>query len=214
MRRNIAMYNLPNLLSFSRIAATVLVFVLVLVNQPWAFLSSTVVFFLASITDFFDGYLARRYHVVSPLGVFLDLTADKVFVSAILVAFVQLGLVPAWMVVIIIAREFLVTGLRSMAAAKGTVIPAGKWGKQKTFISLVAIGGILLGKGLGANHLSLFPVMLNFHSNMLNVGDYFLLIADILIVLAVIWTILSGVEYTRGALPLLQGKQDTAVSKA
>jgi len=214
MRRNIAMYNLPNLLSFSRIAATVLVFALVLVNQPWAFLSSTVVFFLASITDFFDGYLARRYHVVSPLGVFLDLTADKVFVSAILVAFVQLGLVPAWMVVIIIAREFLVTGLRSMAAAKGTVIPAGKWGKQKTFITLVAIGGILLGKGLGANHLSLFPVMLNFNSNMLNVGDYLLLIADVLMVLAVIWTILSGVEYTRGALPLLQGKQDTAVSKA
>jgi CDP-diacylglycerol---glycerol-3-phosphate 3-phosphatidyltransferase len=208
------MYNLPNLLSFSRIAATVLVFGLVLVNQPWAFLSSTIVFFLASITDFFDGYLARRYHVVSPLGVFLDLTADKVFVSAILVAFVQLGLVPAWIVVIIIAREFLVTGLRSMAAAKGTVIPAGKWGKQKTFITLVAIGGILLGKGLGANHLSLFPLMLNFNSNMLNVGDYLLLIADVLMVLAVIWTILSGVEYTRGALPLLQGKQETPVSKA
>src|SRR6266481_637382 len=108
MRRILAMRNLPNLLSFSRIAATVLVFALVIVNQPWAFLTATVVFFLASITDLFD---------------------------AILVAFVQLGLVPAWIVVIIVAREFLVTGLRSMAAAKGTVIPAGKWGKQKTFIT-------------------------------------------------------------------------------
>src|SRR5881227_463611 len=144
------MNNMPNLLSFSRIVATILVFVLAILNQPWSFLIATVVFFLASMTDLLDGYLARRYHVVSPLGVFLDLTADKVFVSAILVAFVQLGLVPAWIVVIIIAREFLVTGLRSMAAAKGTVIPAGKWGKQKTFITLVAIGGILLGKGLGA----------------------------------------------------------------
>jgi CDP-diacylglycerol---glycerol-3-phosphate 3-phosphatidyltransferase len=207
------MYNAPNLLSSSRIVATVLVFVLVIVNQPWAFLIATVVFFLASITDFFDGYLARRHHIVSPLGVFLDLTADKVFVSAILVAYVQLGLVPAWIVVIIIAREFLVTGLRSMAAAKGTVIPAGKWGKQKTFITLVAIGGVMLAKGLGASHLSLFPPMLNFNNSLLNVGDFLLLIADVLMILAVIWTILSGVEYIRGAMPLLQEKQDTAVSK-
>lgn len=208
------MYNAPNLLSFSRIVATVLVFALVIVDQSWAFLVATVVFFLASITDFFDGYLARRYHLVSPLGIFLDLTADKVFVAAILVAFVQLGLVPAWIVVIIIAREFLVTGLRSMAAAKGTVIPAGKLGKQKTFITLIAIGGILLGKGLGASHLSLFPISLNFNSTMLNFGDYLLLLADALMILATIWTVLSGVEYTRGALPLLQDKKDTAGSKA
>jgi CDP-diacylglycerol--glycerol-3-phosphate 3-phosphatidyltransferase len=208
------MYNAPNLLSFSRIVATILVFALVIVDQSWAFLVATVVFFLASITDFFDGYLARRYHLVSPLGIFLDLTADKVFVAAILVAFVQLGLVPAWIVVIIIAREFLVTGLRSMAAAKGTVIPAGKLGKQKTFITLVAIGGILLGKGLGASHLSLFPVMLQFNSPQVNVGDYFLLLADALMLLATIWTVLSGAEYTRGALPLLQDTKDAAGSKA
>lgn len=208
------MYNAPNLLSFSRIVATVLVFALVIVDQSWAFLVATVVFFLASITDFFDGYLARRYHLVSPLGIFLDLTADKVFVAAILVALVQLGLVPAWIVVIIIAREFLVTGLRSMAAAKGTVIPAGKLGKQKTFITLVALGGILLGKGLGASHLSLFPVSLQFSGVPLNIGDFLLLVADALMLLATIWTVLSGVEYTRGALPLIQDKKDTADSKA
>src|SRR5258708_5586108 len=162
MRRILAMRNLPNLLSFSRIAATVLVFALVIVNQPWAFLTATVVFFLASITDLFDGILARKYQVVSPLGIFLDLTADKVFVSAILIAFVQLGLVPAWIVVIIIAREFLVTGLRSMAAAKGTVIPAGKWGKQKTFITLVATRGILHPNERCPRHLSPFPPHLSF----------------------------------------------------
>ncbi len=206
------MYNVPNLLSFSRIAATIVVFVLVILNQPWAFVAATIIFFLASMTDLFDGYLARRYHVVSPLGVFLDLTADKVFVSAILVAYVQISLVPAWIVVIILAREFLVMGLRSMAAAKGTVIPAGKWGKQKTFITLVAIGGVMLAKGLGASHLSLYPPMLNFNNSMLNVGDFFLLISDALMVLAVIWTILSGVEYTLGALPLLQEKKDAAAS--
>src|SRR5260221_673904 len=111
MRRILAMRNLPNLLSFSRIAATVLVFVLVIVNQPWAFLTATVVFFLASITDLFDGILARKYQVVSPLGIFLDLTADKVFVSAILIAFVQLGLVPAWIV-----QELLFVGAERSSA--------------------------------------------------------------------------------------------------
>ena len=207
------MKNMPNLLSFSRIFATILVFILAIVNQPWSFLIATVIFFLASVTDLLDGYLARRYHLVSPLGIFLDLTADKVFVSAILVAFVQISLVPAWIVVIIITREFLVTGLRSVASARGTVIPAGKLGKQKTFITLLAIGGILLAKGIGANHLSLYPPLLNFNSTQLNVGDYLLLVADALMLLAVIWTVLSGVEYLRGALPLLREKPETAVSK-
>lgn len=207
------MNNMPNLLSFSRIFATILVFVLAIINLPWSFLIATVIFFLASVTDLLDGYLARRYHLVSPLGIFLDLTADKVFVSAILVAFVQIGLVPAWIVVIIIAREFLVTGLRSVASAKGTVIPAGKLGKQKTFITLLAIGGILLAKGIGANLLSLYPPLVNFNSSQFNVGDYLLLVADTLMLLAVIWTVLSGVEYLRGALPLLREKPETAVSK-
>lgn len=206
--------NVPNLLSSSRIIATFLVFVLILINQPWAFLLATLFFFLASVTDFFDGYMARRLHVVSPLGIFLDLTADKVFVSAILIALVQIALVPAWVVVIIVAREFLVTGLRSMAAAKGTVIPAGPWGKQKTFITLVAIGGILLAKGLGAHLLSLFPLMLVFNSSTLNVGEIFLLISDILLLLAVLWTIISGAEYVIGALPLFQTKQETHTSQA
>ena len=207
------MKNMPNLLSFSRILATILVFVLAILNQPWSFLIATVIFFFASITDLLDGHLARRFHLVSPLGIFLDLTADKVFVSAILIAYVQIGLVPAWIVVIIVTREFLVTGLRSVASARGTVIPAGKLGKQKTFITLLAIGGILLAKGVGANHLSLYPPVLNFSSGSINVGDYLLLIADALMLLAVIWTLLSGLEYLRGALPLLREKPDAAVSK-
>src|SRR6266513_1249829 len=156
------MNNIPNLLSLSRMLITAPIFVLILLDAPWAFLTATALFILASVTDFFDGYLSRRFKVVSPLGVFLDLTADKVFVAAILIALVQIELVPAWIVSIIVTREFLVTGLRSIAAAKGTVIPAGKWGKQKTFITLVAMGALLLAKGLGAHMLSLFPLMLNF----------------------------------------------------
>ena len=203
---------IPNLLSLSRLLATVLVAILVLINQPWAFLVATLLFFLASVTDFFDGYLARRFHVVSNLGVFLDLTADKIFVATILIALVQLGLVPAWIVIIIIAREFLVTGLRSMAAAKSKVIPAGTWGKQKTFITLVAIGGLLLAKGLGAQYLSLFPPMLVFNSKTLNLPGILLLTADGFLLIAVFWTIMSGIEYFIGALPLFQpgGESNTA----
>jgi CDP-diacylglycerol---glycerol-3-phosphate 3-phosphatidyltransferase len=202
------MYNAPNLLSFARLLATFLIFVLVLINAPWAFLTATGFFLLASITDLLDGYIARHFHIVSTFGVFLDLTADKIFVSAILLAFVQLNLVPAWLVVIIIAREFIVTGLRSMAAAKGTVISAGPWGKQKTFITLVAIGGILLAKGLGAHQLSLFPPMLVFNSSTLNISEIMLLVADFLLLLATLWTVISGADYTIRALPLLQSKEE------
>jgi CDP-diacylglycerol---glycerol-3-phosphate 3-phosphatidyltransferase len=208
------MRNLPNILSISRLIVTAVVFILVLVNQPAAFLVATLLFFLASVTDLLDGYLARRFRVVSSFGVFLDLTADKVFVSAILVALVQLGFVPAWIVVIIIAREFLVTGLRSMAAAKGKVIPAGIWGKQKTFITLLGIGGLLLARGLGAHLLTLFPPMLVFNSQTLNIPELMQLAADVLLILATIWTVFSGIEYTLGALPLFQNEQTPGQSKA
>jgi CDP-diacylglycerol--glycerol-3-phosphate 3-phosphatidyltransferase len=201
------MRNLPNILSMSRLIATVVVFVLVLVNQSWAFLVATVIFFFASITDALDGYLARRFKTVSSLGVFLDLTADKVFVTAILIALVQIGLVPAWIVAIIITREFLVTGLRSMASAQGRVIPAGIWGKQKTFVTLLAIGDLLLAKGLGAHQVSLFPPVLSL-SIQTTGSDILFLIAGIPMVLATIWTILSGIEYMISARWLFQDKKE------
>ncbi|HEY7415669.1 MAG TPA: CDP-diacylglycerol--glycerol-3-phosphate 3-phosphatidyltransferase [Ktedonobacteraceae bacterium] len=201
------MQYLPNILSLSRLVATVLVFVLVLIDQPWAFLLALLIFALASATDYFDGYFARRFKVVSNLGIFLDLTADKILVSAILIAMVQISLVPGWIVFIIVAREFLVSGLRSMAAARGKVIPAGPLGKQKTFITMVAMGGLLLAKGLGAHQLSLFPPMLVFNSQTLQFSEILLLLSDVLIIFAAIWTVLSGVEYIIDALPLFQ---DTA----
>ncbi|GCF09050.1 CDP-diacylglycerol--glycerol-3-phosphate 3-phosphatidyltransferase [Dictyobacter arantiisoli] len=203
------MRNLPNILSISRLIATVVVFILVLVNQPWAFLLATVLFFLASVTDYLDGYLARRFKVVSSLGVFLDLTADKVFVSAVMIALVPMGLVPPWIVFIVVAREFMVSGLRSIAAAKGKVIPAGMWGKQKTFITLLALGALLLAKGLGAHMLSIFPYMLTFNSHTVNAAELLLLLADVLLILATIWTIFSGLEYLRGGWPLLRSSDES-----
>jgi len=202
------MNNVPNLLSLSRMLTTVPIFVLILLDAPWAFLTATALFILASVTDFFDGYLSRRFKVVSPLGVFLDLTADKVFVSAILIALVQIGLVPAWIVVIIVTREFLVTGMRSMAAAKGKVIPAGMWGKQKTLITMIAICLLLFAKGLGAHELSLFPAMLHFTSQTVNFSNILLLVADAGLILATLWTALSGAEYMISALPLFQKEEN------
>ena len=187
---------------------TVPIFVLILLDAPWAFLTATALFILASVTDFFDGYLSRRFKVVSPLGVFLDLTADKVFVSAILIALIQIGLVPAWIVVIIVTREFLVTGMRSMAAAKGKVIPAGMWGKQKTLITMIALGLLLFAKGLGAHELSLFPAMLHFTSQTVNFSNILLLVADAGLILATLWTALSGAEYMISALPLFQKEKE------
>jgi len=198
------MRNLPNILSMSRLIATVIVFILVLANQPWAFLVATVIFFFASVTDSLDGYLARRFKAVSSLGVFLDLTADKVFVTTILIAMVQIGLVPAWIVATIITREFLVMGLRSTASVKGRVIPAGIWGKQKTFVTLLAVGGLLLAKGLGAHQLSLFPLTLTLNNQTMSGSDILLRVADVLVILATIWTIFSGIEYLIGARWLFQ----------
>lgn len=189
---------LPNALSLGRLVATLPLVILVLINQPAAYLVATVLFVLASITDTFDGRLARRYRLVSPLGVFLDLTADKVFVSAVLIAFVQIGLVPAWIPIIIITREFIVQGMRSLAAAQGVVIAAGRWGKQKTLITLIAIGGILLARGLGG--ATAFPLGLSSSANAVapsGFADYLLALADFALLLAVIWTIFSAVEYMR-----------------
>ena len=200
--------NLPNMLSVARLLATIPLVILILIKQPWALLIATALFVAGSITDTIDGRMARRYHLVSNLGVFLDLTADKVFVSAALIALVQVNFVPAWIVIVIVAREFLVSGLRSFAAARGVVIPAGRWGKQKTLLTLIALGGILLSIGLGGQ--TAFPLGLSTGGAPHSVPDYLLVISDAILILAVIWTIFSAVEYIRGAWGLLM---DVAMPK-
>lgn len=197
------MRNLPNILSVARLLATIPLVILILLKEPWALLVATALFVLGSVTDTIDGRLARRYHLVSNLGVFLDLTADKVFVSAALIALVQVGFVPAWIVIVIVAREFLVSGLRSFAAARGVVIPAGRWGKQKTLLTLLSIGGILLATGLGGQ--TAFPLGLSTGGTPGNFADYLLVASDIVLLLAVIWTIFSAVEYLRGGWSVIIG---------
>jgi len=115
------------------------------VSFPFASTLALLVFVVAGITDYLDGYLARNVYGVTSFGSLMDPVTDKVLVCAAFVSFVEVGIVPAWIVVIIISREFLVTGLRLLAANKGLMLAAGKWGKHKTIWQIIAISAILLG---------------------------------------------------------------------
>jgi CDP-diacylglycerol--glycerol-3-phosphate 3-phosphatidyltransferase len=146
--------NVPNMLTMSRLGLAGVLMALLTMNKPYFYSAAMVVFVIGGITDFLDGYIARRQRLVSAFGRLMDPLTDKVMVCAAFVSFVEIqiqrggqsmSLVPAWIVVIIIAREFLVTGLRLLAATRGNIIPAGKWGKHKTVWQIVVIVALLLG---------------------------------------------------------------------
>lgn len=142
MKRDV--WNLPNYLTVFRIALIpVLVFFLFSPTRQSSFFAA-VIFSIASITDWLDGYIARKMNIVTNLGKFLDPIADKLLIAAVLIMLVDLGHVPAWMTVIIIGREIAVTGLRSIASSEGIVIAASELGKGKTIFQISALIGLLL----------------------------------------------------------------------
>jgi len=138
--------NLPNQLTMGRLVLCA-IFVLILeCSGEWRGMAALLVFSLAAITDFLDGYLARKWNLVTDLGKLLDPLADKILVSVAYIALVREGMAPLWIVAVIISREFLITGLRTLAAAKGVIMAAEKVGKHKTISQMVTviIGLILL----------------------------------------------------------------------
>ncbi len=137
-------FNLPNMLTMFRIAIIPLVLVFIYYDSRVNAFIAACLFATASATDFFDGWLARRKGLITVLGKFLDPLADKLIVTSTLVMLIPLGRIPAWVVVLLLARELAITSLRSIAVNEGLVIAASQGGKWKTAFQLTGILGLLI----------------------------------------------------------------------
>jgi CDP-diacylglycerol---glycerol-3-phosphate 3-phosphatidyltransferase len=179
--------NLPNKITISRIMLIPLFLVIILVDFSWGEMTflgadmpvnhfvAALIFIIASTTDWIDGHYARKHNMVTTMGKFLDPLADKLLVSAALIVLVELGFAASWIVIIIISREFAVTGLRLILAGTGEVVAANMLGKIKTWAQIVAISALLL-------HNTIFE--------LINLP-----FADIALWVALIFTIWSGWDY-------------------
>jgi CDP-diacylglycerol--glycerol-3-phosphate 3-phosphatidyltransferase len=176
--RDDVLINLPNSLSLIRLISIPLVVICLQFQGRWGSFLGALFFGMAFVTDILDGFFARRYGTVTVLGKFLDPLADKILVSVTLIALIPFGRVPSWMVMVIIAREIAITGLRSIAVTQGIVIQAGVLGKYKTVFQAVAVSSLCL-------HYEYFDI--DFHV----VGMLFLWVALVL-------TLWSGWAYFRG----------------
>lgn len=171
------MLNLANQLSLLRILMTPLVVLLLYFPGKITCWLAVLIFIFASITDWLDGYIARRSNMVTSMGKFLDPLADKVLICSVLIMFAQLQWAPAWVVIVIVCRELVVTGLRAIAVDEGIVLAADKFGKAKTVLQILAIIPLTLH----------FPV---FGYELWPYGEFLLYIAMCI-------AIISGVNYCR-----------------
>jgi CDP-diacylglycerol---glycerol-3-phosphate 3-phosphatidyltransferase len=178
--------NLPNLLTTARIVAIPFFVWLLDLPTPVRGFWACIVFTLAAVTDVLDGYLARKMGVVSVLGKFLDPLADKLIVMAALVWMVPMGRIPAWAVVVLLAREISVMGLRSVAASEGVVISAGQEGKTKTALQMMGIIVLLLG----------YPYHLSYAGLDLGTVDM-VHVGRALVYLSLLFSIASAAQYVR-----------------
>ncbi len=168
--------NLANKITISRVIM-VPVFVVILLSplipSPLNRYIAVAIFIIASLTDALDGYIARSRNMITNFGKFMDPLADKLLVTSALISMIELGLLPAWVVIIITAREFIITGFRTIAASNNVVLAASWWGKLKTISQMLMIIFILIG----------FQ------------GVIFEAVNSLLMVLAVTFTVVSGVDY-------------------
>ncbi len=167
------MLNIPNILSFFRIILSIPIFILTISDEKY-FLAALILFVIASITDYLDGFIARKLNMVTDLGKFLDQISDKIIVNIVLIALLQVGLLPGWFVAVVVTRDTLVSGIRMFLASKNVVLAADIWGKMKTVFQMVLIIYVYM-----ENYF-------NFPSN----------ITLILLTITAISTILSALNYT------------------
>jgi CDP-diacylglycerol--glycerol-3-phosphate 3-phosphatidyltransferase len=152
--------NIANRLTLIRVLLIPLFLIFMLIDF-WDYNNyiAFVIFAVASYTDYLDGHLARKHNLVTNFGKFMDPLADKLLVGAALIGFVELGIVPAWIVIITISREFIISGFRLVAASQGLVMAAGWWGKVKTAVQMTMILVLLL--------------WMNFHTYDIVILEYF-----------------------------------------
>lgn len=165
--------NVPNSLTLLRIFLVPVFVVVLVLNIPHGDLLAAIIFVAAALTDSLDGYLARKYKQITKLGIILDPIADKLLITAALICLVELGRLPGWIAIVILGREFAVSGLRSVKAEEGIIIPASKLGKFKTISQITAVIIIILENVIPPLHI---------------VG-----ICAIYIALAI--TVISGIDY-------------------
>ncbi|WP_066873429.1 CDP-diacylglycerol--glycerol-3-phosphate 3-phosphatidyltransferase [Clostridium mediterraneense] len=183
--------NLANKLTLLRIILVPL-FLICMIRDivPYGVLIATIIFVVASITDKLDGYIARSRNQITTFGKFMDPLADKLLVTAALVTLTGMRIIPAWISVIIIAREFAVSGLRAVAASEGRVIAASNWGKLKTVFQMIAL--ILL---LIVANVATTPWVADLINSSTFLVNFFAYVPNITLYIAVIITIISGIDY-------------------
>ncbi len=188
--------NLPNMLTMLRVVVIPVVLWLLYRGSPFDCFLASLVYTGAAITDFLDGYLARKRGLVSVLGKFLDPLADKLIVMATLVWLVTMGRVPAWLVVILIGRELTVTALRGIASSEGIVIAAGQEGKSKTALQMVGIICLILG----------YPYHIDF--GIVDFGMVDLVrVGRALVYLSLVFSVVSAVQYGRLFVDAVEAKE-------
>ncbi len=192
--------NLANRLTIIRIIIAPIFIILLLVEGAWTKYSTLLLFIIASLTDLYDGRIARARGVVTSFGKFMDPLADKIIVLGALICFVALREVWAWMVIIILAREVMITHLRFIGASKGIIIPAGRWGKHKTATQMIAVSVTLVVIAINSTFTSF---SINAPSLLLQILRY---TPNTLVGLAVIMTIISGVLYVGKHREVLKGR--------
>lgn len=194
--RRATVATLPNLLGIGRIVATPFVMALLLVDRPGSDLIAGLLFVAAAVTDIADGWIARARNQVSPLGVFMDLAADKVLVAGVLIAMVEVDLVPTWMAATILIREFVVQAVRQLAAVEDVVISARALGKAKTLTTLAGLALLFLA----ADARTGGPMAST------GAGPTIELVGFTVLVIATALTVVSGFVYVRAAWPMLTGR--------
>lgn len=189
--------NIPNLITYLRILVIPVFLWLVWRGDPHSSVLAASLFALAAISDVLDGWLARRLGCVSVVGKLLDPLADKLIVTASLVMLAQMGRIEAWLVIVILSRELIVSGLRQIASSEGLVIAASQGGKWKTALQLTGIVAVLVHYPYTVDFLVVEPIAFRFQV----VGEWLLL-------LSLVPSVLSAIQYFAGFLAAVARKEE------